>query len=203
MVSNITIFSIIDKEKGNLFLKYPNLKITKNKQFCTIEGILEFDVSMPNYLPYNDVYDIKIVLHRNFPKILPIVSVPSKKTINFHTYDDTTLCLGATNELKERLRENPSLLYLIEKIIIPFLYKASYTKKYSITPGGDLSHGDQGLAEYYSEKLNLNDKKLVLQFTRLLKNGKLKGHWTCPCGSGKKIRNCHVDIFKKFNSLQK
>lgn len=66
-------------------------------------------------------------------------------------------------------------------------------------PFGEYEHGLPGLRTAYSEMLELDDPNLVEPFLETLKKGRIKGHWPCPCGSGKIIRHCHVE---KLRDLQ-
>lgn len=196
----VKLKSIIIAEETFLKEKYPGLKITNLKnRGSIIEGELSFTAEMKGYKQISDSYDIKILLGPDFPLSLPLVYETSKKARNFHTnHGDHSLCLGAPPALFEKLNQNPSVSYLIEKLIIPFLYKASYKDKYNDVPGGELPHGTDGIAEYYSSEIKGFSKELILKFVQLFKQGKVKGHWNCPCGSGKKIRNCHSALFVRI-----
>ena len=57
---------------------------------------------------------------------------------------------------------------------------------------GELPHGPKGLEDAYADALGIpNKKKDLIYHLRLLSQDWPKGHWLCPCGSGKPLRNCH------------
>lgn len=59
-------------------------------------------------------------------------------------------------------------------------------------PFGERAHGFRGLEEAYADALGIpNKKKNVIYHLRLLSKDWPKGHWLCPCGSGKRLRYCH------------
>ena len=59
-------------------------------------------------------------------------------------------------------------------------------------PFGERAHGYRGLEEAYADALGIpNKKEDVSCYLKLLSNDWPKGHWLCPCGSGKRFRNCH------------
>ena len=61
-------------------------------------------------------------------------------------------------------------------------------------PFGERPHGLKGLEEAYADALGIpNKKESLLYHLRLLSQDWPKGHWQCPCGSGKPLRNCHRD----------
>ena len=59
-------------------------------------------------------------------------------------------------------------------------------------PFGERGHGDAGVAEFYSELLGTRDLKVAAQWLSALAAPRLHRQWFCPCGSGEKVRRCHV-----------
>ena len=48
--------------------------------------------------------------------------------------------------------------------------------------------------EAYADALGIpHKKKDLIYHLRLLSKDWPKGHWLCPCGSGKRLRHCHRD----------
>jgi tetratricopeptide (TPR) repeat protein len=45
----------------------------------------------------------------------------------------------------------------------------------------------------YSEELGTSDSEVISTFLEYLSRGELKGHWPCYCGSGKRLRQCHME----------
>ena len=59
-------------------------------------------------------------------------------------------------------------------------------------PFGERAHGTAGLEQAYAEVLRVaNNRRQLLYHLRLLSQDWPKGHWRCPCGSGKRLRYCH------------
>ena len=59
-------------------------------------------------------------------------------------------------------------------------------------PFGERTHGPKGLEEAYADALGIaHKKKDLIYHLRLLSKDWPKGHWLCPCGSGKPLRHCH------------
>jgi hypothetical protein len=59
-------------------------------------------------------------------------------------------------------------------------------------PFGERPHGDAGMEEAFADALGIaNRREALLCHLRLLSQAWPKGHWACPCGSGKIVRNCH------------
>jgi hypothetical protein len=63
-------------------------------------------------------------------------------------------------------------------------------------PFGDRSHGRLGVLESFCELLGIDvDQGQAVSYLRLLARETIKGHVACPCGSGKRLRNCHITKF--------
>lgn len=195
---NKKLFHLSGYEIKKIQELYPKLQIIF-KRYIEISGTIDFTKQMEGFLPITDSYSVKIFISRDFPNEVPIVIETNNKTKGFHTNYDKTLCLGYTEELKIRLYHNPSVIFFINDILVPFLYKCSYVKKYEIVPGGELPHYTEGVKVYFKETLGEENVDLIYKFFKLSKNNFIKGHRFCPCGSGKKIRNCHKELMIKFN----
>jgi hypothetical protein len=58
-------------------------------------------------------------------------------------------------------------------------------------PFGQWAHGARGVFQYYRELLTTSDLRVITTYLEYLTAKKVRGHWACPCGSGKKLRDCH------------
>lgn len=67
-------------------------------------------------------------------------------------------------------------------------------------PFGEEDHGHHGIIKALSRTLGCaEDAQIALSFLNLLSKKQVKGHWACPCGSRKKLRNCCIT---KIHDLQ-
>lgn len=142
-----------------------------------------------------DQFSIEIELPRYDPDELPLLRevggrIPrtSDNHINVPSGD---ICLFVPDE---RWRIYPRGSTLLDFLNVPV---RNYFIGYCLVemgepwPFGQRSHGADGIFEYYSELLGTDDKRVVIRFLECLSKSTLKGHWACPCGNGKRIRNCH------------
>ena len=63
-------------------------------------------------------------------------------------------------------------------------------------PYGQWAHGAKGVFQYYRELLETSDLRVITTYLDYLASKKVKGHWDCPCKSGKKLRDCHFGQIK-------
>ena len=78
-----------------------------------------------------------------------------------------------------------------------YLYTYRYYEEYGIYPFGERSHGIMGDLEYIKELFNVKEWGQVFDIMHFIANFSYRGHLLCPCGSGKRLRNCHGDILMK------
>ena len=57
-------------------------------------------------------------------------------------------------------------------------------------PFGERPHGFAGLLQGYGERFGSSDPAVIRNYLRYLALKEPKGHWGCPCGSGKRVRQC-------------
>lgn len=168
-----------------------------------IQGILGFSAEYSGQC-IEDEYSIEIMVPDDYPKMLPGTRETANRIpTDFHRNKDETLCLGAPLAVRAKFEEEPTLRGYITNCLIPFLYSFSYKCQYGNMPFGELSHGGKGILEYYRELFHLDDDRAILRLIRLLAEDKYRGHLSCPCGSGKRLRSCHGSKLLEIKKLQK
>lgn len=60
-------------------------------------------------------------------------------------------------------------------------------------PFGERKHGYAGLVQAYEELLGVEGRDAIFRYLRYLQGPDIKGHWTCPCGSGDPLQRCHLE----------
>ena len=142
-----------------------------------------------------DVYEIEIRLDDktltsgNWPTVYEVGSriASISKKLNINSIDlhfnnqDGSCCLGI-NFATDKTGNIKEFIY---HLIMPFFYRLTYVENYGLQAArndlwGEYSHDNDGLQEYILEM-------------RKLKTKRAKRNAPCPCGSGKKYKNCHLD----------
>jgi len=67
-------------------------------------------------------------------------------------------------------------------------------------PFGQWAHGAKGVFQFYRELLKTSDLRVMTTYLDYLAAKKVKGHWPCPCGSGKRLRDCHSEQIKDLRA---
>jgi hypothetical protein len=139
-----------------------------------------------------DRYQVEITLPRDYPKTSPVVEeiggrIP--RTADRHVSGDGTACLLVPEEWL--LSPDQSFRAFLTGPMRNFFLGQLLVDAGKQWPFGQRSHGHEGLIEAYMELLSINDPTRVAAYIECLRRKALKGHFECPCGSKKRLRNCH------------
>lgn len=181
----------------NMKRKYPFLKYVQRENECIFVGNI-----ILNHV-YEDVrmtgnFEIELIVPRDFPLALPTVKELSDciDASYPHRYTNGCLCLASDLELKMHISKYHDISIFVDKYVIPYFYTYKYYKEYGIYPYGERSHGIMGNLEYLKDLFCVDNWKQVFDIIVFIIQSAYRGHLLCPCGSGKRIRNCHGKILK-------
>ena len=177
--------------------------VTETDDKIIVFGPLSFEASASGYETIVDSFDVELIIHKNYPKKLPSVRETGGKILKSydHINEDRTLCLAVPIEERRLYLIQPTLLGFVNKLVVPYLYGYCYWKEHGKHPFDESEHGSKGIIQYYRERLKLNDENSILAIISFLYEYGYRGHHYCPCGSGKKVRNCHGEQFQELLKL--
>ncbi|MFI5200955.1 MAG: YecA family protein [Candidatus Kapaibacterium sp.] len=191
-----------------LLLGYPTLREgTDESARLIVEGELPLpDDSGGVFTSFR----IKMIYPKEFPFAFPIVQetggrIPMDKG-DRHISGDKSLCVTAP--LNERLICKNGLissLRFVETILKPYLacqVQFELDPK-SAFPRGQYAHGTDGKKEAYCDIFKKGDKwetvrrgiKLIIASAKIQRNDR------CFCGSGLKVKDCHIETLEKLKSV--
>lgn len=190
----------------NVLTKNPDLCIEKNDDHTPrrVHGIFIMNSS------YNDVcfcneYSISIDLKSIPPQVTETRGAVPKDYP--HRYMNGKLCLEATPRIMIECTHNNDFDFecWFNGFLTPYFFTLEYYKRFGDYPFGERSHGITGILEYYKEYFNLTSIQQTRAFLKQVsKMKRYRGHLLCPCGSKKRIRNCHRDeVITALQPIQK
>lgn len=149
-----------------------------------------------------DRFLIEVEFPPKYPKALPFVfeiggRIP--RIADRHMYSTGEACLYLPLEIAEIFPEGSSLLDFLSGPVRSFFVSQSYFELTGKWPFGEWPHGADAVVDYYSPILGIKDKIVVSRFFQIIGKKEIKGHWLCPCGSGKLLRHCHIDVVTKLH----
>ena len=90
------------------------------------------------------------------------------------------------------MRGQPSLIEYLDGPVRNFFLSQIIFESSGTWRFGQWKHGKDGLLEAYGELLGVTGEVPVRAFLDYLaRKNPPKGHWPCPCGSAKRLRDCH------------
>ncbi|MHB1011689.1 MAG: hypothetical protein ACYC37_02070 [Desulfobacteria bacterium] len=171
---------------------YPDLRFSIQDECVFIHGsfpIKEDGAAL-------DRYSIEVRVPQDFPIELPVLCevggripwVPDRHV----NWKNGTACLFFPDERWRFFPDGATLRDFLEGPVRNFLISQSVFERTGQWPFGERGHGEAGILEAYGEMLEIPpDRNTVIAFLGLLSRREVKGHWQCPCGSGKILRKCH------------
>jgi len=175
--------------------------MVESNDFVRITGTYVLHELLDSEL-FSDSFLLEITVLSDFPRSAPEVKELGKRIrdVNYrgHIYPDRTLCLEVNTRIIMELDTTPNLSFFSERFIKPYLLGFLYYQKYHRFPFGDYTHGPGGVLEFYCKEFNVDGRSKAKQLLGLVFDDKYKGHRDCPCGSGKRYRNCHSDQIASF-----
>jgi len=90
------------------------------------------------------------------------------------------------------LRGQPSLVEYLDGPVRNFFLSQIIVASGKSWPFGQWDHGKKGLLQAYGELLGVSEERQILAYLDYVASKKAKGHWPCPCGSMKRLRDCHA-----------
>jgi hypothetical protein len=174
-----------------------NRAVPLEREAALVSGI--YRLMVPDSERYRD-YRIAVVLPDKYPEDPPVMYCNDEKlpigNIDRHIMNDGRACLGVQGEIRARWSSGSTIIGFLENFVAPFLaWQAYYDDHKKPPPWGARSHYSQGILEFYGELLGRPGDSSLVGFMRLLaRKNRPQGHELCPCGSGKRLRNCHRDL---------
>jgi hypothetical protein len=154
-----------------------------------------------------DRYTVEIRVPLRFPADLPALKevggrIP--RTSDFHTNPDGTACLYIEEALSYELAKPiETLTDYLEGPVRNYFIGQSLVAKGGTWPFGEHDHGADGIKSVYSKLLGTNDTNEIRRYLQCFSQSKVKGHFDCPCGSGKRIRDCHQERLTELSKVIK
>jgi hypothetical protein len=137
---------------------------------------------------------VSIELPANYPKNLPIVRetggrIPWKAD-DYHIESDGKACVMFPDDRWRVFPEGAPFRDFLNGPLHDFFFGQSFVALGQKWPFGEWGHGAKGVRAYYRELLGVVDDGAVITFLRFLAKLNMKPHWLCPCGRGRKVRQC-------------
>lgn len=179
---------------------YADLRLVEENQTILVRGTFPVLDDRGEVL---DRYQVEVRFPGDYPVSLPHVyetagRVP--RTVDRHTYTPSGRCCVVVDEDWLVKVGEPSFRAFLDGPVRNYFIGQTLVEAVHPWPFGERSHAVKGLVETYGEWFDTEDKATVLRHLECIRHEQIKGHWLCPCGSGEKLRKCHLE---KVRDVQK
>ncbi|QOK30038.1 hypothetical protein IIE26_27100 (plasmid) [Cytobacillus oceanisediminis] len=176
----------------------PQLSLApSNNEEYVVKGILSLDIRDELYGHVRDEFFIRIVIPKCFPKETPTVYEIGErfpKNPDYHTFPNSSLCLGSPLSVKKRIKDNPTLDGFINTCVVPYFYAIALKlqgKENFVF--GELYHGIEGIIQNYLEVFGLKNIVQVINLLDILRQKPNRGNKKeCPCGCNLIVTKCSL-----------
>jgi hypothetical protein len=183
--------SLLAKIRAEVQELYPNLHFYPQNDCVVVRGSLPI-IDAGKEL---DRYSVEIVLLADYPNAVPLVWETGGKIprhADHHVNKESgEACLFIPDERWKIYPPGTAFLGFLNSPVRNFFLGHSVFRRTGEWPFGQRRHGSAGILEYYGELLGTDDVTVILGYLECLSRPTLKGHWPCPCKSGKRVRDCH------------
>ncbi|OYU37579.1 MAG: hypothetical protein CFE33_20320 [Pseudorhodobacter sp. PARRP1] len=184
---------ILNEVLAYIVVEQPELAARVHKDMIVVEGKLLVGPTGAWF----DVYDVLLVFLPGFPNVEPLVwEVASRvpRTADRHVFPkDGNCCLGVWEEWLI-CAPSHTVADFMSSPLQSYFESQTYFEMHADWPYGQRSHGIQGVVEAFADVLGVAPRlDLVRDHLAVLAREHHKGHHVCPCGSGRRLRKCHLE----------
>jgi hypothetical protein len=194
--------SLLAKLEEDLRGPYPDLRVVVENECVHIRG--SFPIFSDGLAL--DRYQIDVSIPNDFPDAVPTLREIGGRVpwdSNRHVNPNGQACGEACPVVPEEWLLNPkrdSILSFLNGPVRDFFLAQSLVEAGDPWPFSWRAHGFDGLYQAYGELLGTTDRACIRRYLEYLSKERIKGHWECPCGSGSKLRNCHLNEVRALQS---
>jgi hypothetical protein len=120
------------------------------------------------------------------------------RTSDRHMDSSGKACPLVQEEWLIRPRDTRTVIHYLDGPVRDYFLWQSFTERGLTPPWGQRAHHVDGLIEAYGDMVDMRDGTAVRKCLAYLSKKKLKGHWTCVCGSGRPLRDCHLGHLRRL-----
>lgn len=192
-----------DKDINEVLEMFPKLKLLEKDKKKSLSGEIAIFDAAGNYV---DSFDIKVIIPRNYPHGFPLLFETGNKFEHIpdrHISEDGSCCVCSLQESDLVSQKGIAIKGFFLKYVIPYLANQLYFDSEEEWANGDYEHGADGILQYYKELFTINDIGEVINLLSFFNSKKLNRNDNCFCGSGSKLKKCHLEVYNIIKDLSK
>ena len=177
---------------ADLIHHYPNLLVLEwDALHIRLKGVIDVYRTASNFT-LDRSYNIEINIPVDSSDLPTVIDLDSAVDTSYpHRYKNGELCLETDTTIRLRFIDGMNLLEWVEEFVESYFFSFEYFKRFGVFPFGERPHGLDGLLNTYQELLDEADPRKAAALLKYCADENYRGHIDCPCGSGKRLRQCH------------
>lgn len=182
---------------------YPELEVSYiGRRPSSLEGHLSV---IDKDLEVRGEFNVRINIPPNYPHGFPTMRELGKiipREIDRHINADGSCCLTILQKQILEVRRGITIKDFIDQYSIPYLANQIYFEEYGEWANGEYLHGNEGIAQFYLEEIQVSEYTEVLNVLAIVLNyNKIERNQTCYCGSNLKFKKCHLDLIENLSLI--
>jgi hypothetical protein len=176
--------------RATLATTYPTLHATEEAGKIKVRGSFAIKHDGADI----DWYQLELTLPDDYPAApAAVMEIGGRipRVLDRHVFSNGTLCLGVAEDMWIKWGGRFDIGSFLEGPVRTFLIGNSLVEQGEGWPFGERAHGAAGMFEFYKEAVGFDGARKIGTLLSYLAKERIKGHWPCPCGSGKNLRDCH------------
>ncbi|MDJ1498797.1 SEC-C metal-binding domain-containing protein [Cytophagaceae bacterium DM2B3-1] len=198
--------SILRKDLDLVKELFPKLTFKSSKKYKAWYLIGDLDICDAKGVYWN-TFNIKIVIPQTYPYCVPVVIEKSSlipREDDRHISEQGVCCLDVDHKLLVMAKRGIRLLDFIKQKVYPYFANQLYFEAEGHYAAGEFSHGFAGIKDFYLKDLKLSEIETIISFIEMVLNNTIPGrNDLCPCNSGEKLKNCHLDAVDLLRSIRR
>lgn len=193
--------ALFQEERSYIRSTFPDIEITQQQGKVMLHG--DFPVC-DNSGSFIRSYFLVIIFPSDYPNWVPTVLMrePGVTYIaDRHMFTDGKACLCLPHEVFQFVEGEIRFRTFFENLLKPWLIGQAAFDRNGIWPFDARDHDEKGILQGFADILGIDDMEIVKEFTKLLiRKNAAKGHERCPCGSRRRLRDCHFSLYHNCRS---
>lgn len=155
--------NIVENSIRYITNNFPEVRIKESSSEIFFDGRYVIEARKGKF-EIHEAPHLKIVMNKQYPKILPVCYDVDEKVKYDHVFSDNSLCVATVLDLAEELKDSFCIKDYVEKFIIPYFLSYRYWLITGNDINGDRAHGAKGVFESLRDYLccDISDKELEL-----------------------------------------
>lgn len=108
-----------------------------------------------------------------------------------HMNDDGSCCVCLPEDYFLRNPGPFDMITFLDGPVRGYFIAQALVERGDPWPHGEWDHGEAGRREWFKEFLDSLKPEVFRAYLETLSHDKIKGHYPCPCGSERRLRDCH------------